>query len=33
MPMNLVRELPRPSEIKEKYPVSPELADIKPNSD
>ncbi|MDE5764193.1 MAG: 3-deoxy-7-phosphoheptulonate synthase [Ruminococcus sp.] len=33
MPMNLVRELPRPSEIKEKYPVSPELADIKAKRD
>ncbi|MDE6784781.1 MAG: 3-deoxy-7-phosphoheptulonate synthase [Ruminococcus sp.] len=33
MPMNLVRELPRPSEIKEKYPVSPELAEIKAKRD
>lgn len=29
MPMKLIRELPRPSEIKENYPISPELAEIK----
>lgn len=33
MPMNLVRELPRPSEIKETYPISPELAAIKAKRD
>lgn len=29
MPMKLIRELPRPSEIKENYPISPELTEIK----
>lgn len=33
MPMNLIRELPRPSEIKETYPISPELAAIKAKRD
>lgn len=33
MAMNLVRELPRPSEIKEEYTVSPELAKIKAERD
>lgn len=33
MAMNLVRELPRPSEIKEEYAVSPELAKIKTERD
>ncbi len=33
MSMNLVRELPRPSEIKEEYAVSPELAKIKAERD
>lgn len=33
MAMNLVRELPRPSEIKEEYAVSPELAEIKAKRD
>ena len=33
MPMNLIRELPRPSEIKENYPLSPELAAVKARRD
>lgn len=33
MAMNLVRELPRPSEIKKEYAVSPELAKIKAERD
>ncbi len=33
MPMKLIRELPRPSEIKESYPLSPELAEIKARRD
>ncbi len=33
MPMKLIRELPRPSEIKESYPLSPELAEIKAHRD
>ncbi|MBO5164296.1 MAG: 3-deoxy-7-phosphoheptulonate synthase [Ruminococcus sp.] len=33
MPMKLIRELPRPSEIKESYPLSPELAEVKARRD
>lgn len=33
MPMNLVRELPRPSEIKKEFPVSAELAAVKEQRD
>ncbi len=33
MPMNLIRELPRPAEIKEEYAISPELAKIKAERD
>lgn len=33
MPMELIRALPRPSEIKENYPLSPELAKIKAERD
>ncbi|MCM1133612.1 MAG: 3-deoxy-7-phosphoheptulonate synthase [Ruminococcus flavefaciens] len=33
MPMNLIKELPHPSEIKEEYAISPELAKIKADRD
>lgn len=33
MPMNLIRELPHPDDIKKEYPLSPELAQIKAQRD
>ncbi len=33
MPMNIIRELPRPTEIKEQYALSPELAAVKEQRD
>ncbi|MDE5855254.1 MAG: 3-deoxy-7-phosphoheptulonate synthase, partial [Ruminococcus sp.] len=33
MPMNLIRELPRPDDIKKEYSLSPELTQIKSQRD